>query len=276
MSHVEAPFIIAVIREKEKRFLGEPEMVRIMHATSLAEAREVLLSTPYALYLAGDASLSDGLTQYLESEFLWLQQSLDNANVVAFLAARYDALHCAQAVIALATGQPHVSAISRIGTLSHNTLQAMVFTDGYIPTKSTQYWFTCIHRQREAIAAGTWSMPFLFESMQHALEDYLEALATTSFMKALSSLVRERHISDMAFRNNLGQVDPARYEREWDAKAATLARDLRFEPVGYDPIVAYWITREMEYKTIRLLFAARAGGFAKQETLSLIRPFAHV
>lgn len=276
MPQVEAPFIIAVIREKEKTLLSDNEITRIMHEMSLLDAREVLMDTPYALFLTEDVSIPHGLTKALEAEFLWLAEHLDDKNVLAFIAARYDVLHLAQAIIALNAGEPHVPEMSRIGTLSHELLQEMVFTQGYVPTKETRFWVEAVRVQKEAITNNTWSMPFLFESMQHVLEDRLQELASTPFMKQLAAQVKSRHESDSALRGDAGVTDAVAYEWDWDAKAIRLAASLRFEPIGYDPIIAYWITKEMEVKTITLVFAALAGGFSPEEVTRLIRPFAHV
>lgn len=276
MSRVEAPFITAVIREKEKSLLGDNEITRIMHADSQGDAREVLMSTPYAMFLTENASVQSGVVRALEAEFLWLEDHLDDADTLAFIAARYDVLHLAQAIIALGAGEPHAPLISRIGTLSHDALQEMVFTQEHAETKDTRFWMKHITAQKEAIAAGTWSMPFLFASMQRVLEERLADLANTPFTKALAEHTRSRHESDMNARKEGTLLDATRYEWEWDAKAIALARELRFEPIGYDPIIAYWITKEMEVRNITLLFAALAGGFSKEEATSLIRPLAHL
>jgi len=276
MSNVEAPFIIAVIREKEKSLLGDNEITRMMHAASLHDAREVLMSTPYALFLAQGAAVQDALMSALEAEFLWLKSHLDNKSILAFIGARYDVLHVAQGIIALASGQINIPTTTHIDTLTHHTIQEMIFLEGYIPTKDTLFWHKHIAVQKEAIKNGTWSMPYLFESMEQVVEERLATLATTPFMKSLATHVREQHQSDRAFREHAETVDVSRYEREWDAKIIALAKTLRFEPIGYDPIIAYWVTKEMEIKTIRLMFASLANGFSKEEILTLVRPFAHV
>src|SRR3989344_1760952 len=271
MSYVEAPFLIAVIREKEKSLLGDNEITRIMHAKSLADAREVLMSTPYAMFLSEGSSIQSGLTSALEHEFIWLERHLDNSNILAFIAARYDVLHVAQAVIALAEGEVHAPSTSRIGTVSHSMLQELVFTNSNAMTKEMKFWVSCIASQKDAIVNGTWSMPFLFASMQQVLEERLRSLASTPFMKTLAEQLKSRHESDRKLQEDRSRTDAARYEWEWDVQAIKLARSFRFEPVGYDPIIAYWITKEMERKTISLMFAALAGGFSTEETRSFIR-----
>ncbi|MDA1169348.1 MAG: V-type ATPase subunit [bacterium] len=276
MSYVEAPFIIAVIRSKEKNLLGDNEITRMMHASSLKEAREVLMSTPYAPFITGDISVQDGLTSYAEAEFGWLSRSIENRKILAFIGARYDMLHIASGIIALAKGELHMPAISTVGLLSQNTLQEMIFTESFEETTATAFYVNKIAVQKEAIANNTWSMPFLFAEMRDALEELLESLATTPFMHALVLHVKNHHASDIALRSNGLPADATAYEWEWDATAIELARTKRFEPTGHDPIIAYWIIKEMEIKTINLLCTAIAGGFTKQEATALIRPFAHV
>lgn len=276
MSHVEAPFIIAVIRSKEKNLLGDNEFTRLGHAISIKEAREVLMSTPYAPFITGDILLRGGLMNALEAEFQWLSRSLDSRNILAFIGARYDILHMARGIIALAKGELHMPAISKVGLLSQDVLQEMIFTEGFAETFATALYVTKIAVQKKAIANDTWSIPFLFAEMRDALEELLESLATTPFMHALALHVKNRHASDIALRNDGLPADATAYEWEWDARAIELALSQRFEPTGYDPIIAYWIIKEMEIKTVQLVCTALSGGFTKQETTALIRPFAHV
>lgn len=276
MSHVEAPFIIAVIRSKEKSLLGDNEITRMMHAASIKEVRGVLMSTLYAPFLTDDISIQDGLTNSLEAEFAWLHRSLDSKKILAFIGARYDILHIALGCIALAKGELHMPAISKLGVLSQDTLQAMIFTNDFVATPGTAFYVKKIAAQKEAIAHNTWSMPFLFAEMRDALEELMESLAVTPFMHALATQVQKRHASDDALRADGLPESATVYEWEWDAKAIELARSQRFEPTGYDPIIAYWIIKEMEVKTISLVCTSIAGGFTKEETTALIRPFAHV
>lgn len=271
MPEVEAPFIIAVIREKEKYLLGDQEITRILHTSSLSDAREQLMSTPYGVFLVDGVPLQTGLVRAMEAEFLWLRDSLDNADIVAFIAARYDVLHCAQAIIALATGDPHVPSTSAVGTVSHEVLQAMAFTADYTPNKQTQFWYNVMQTQKAAIRENRWSMSYLFVSMQRALEDRFTMLATTPFMKSLASSVKSRHEHDAVFRQHTSATDATQYEWEWDAKTIDLVRGFRFDPVGYDAIIAYWITKEMEVKSINLIYAALANGFSKEEARLLLR-----
>lgn len=256
MSTVEAPFIIAVIREKEKSLLGDNEITRIMHASSLSEAREVLMSTPYAVFLSDGISVPDALVRALEAEFAWLQESLDDRGILAYIAARYDVLHLAQAIIAYVTNMPYAQHATRIGTLTHEMLHAMVFAEENMVSKESRFWFACVQAQKKAAIEQVWSMAFLFESMRCVLEDQLTSLAKTPLTRALAQYVRDRHAADAVWQHEGVHADVARYEWDWDARAIALAQELRFEPIGYDPIVAYWITKEMEVKKTALMFAA--------------------
>ncbi len=276
MPQVEPPYIIAVIREKEKGFLGENEITRMMHATSLQEAREVLMSTPYAVFLTGDVSVRDGLYRALEAEYLWLEETIDSTDAIAFIGARYDVLHIAQGIIVFAKREPHMPNTNRLGTLSHATLQEMIFTPGYTDTKDLTFWLEFIATQKEAIKNNAWSMPFLFDAMQHMLEERLAHVAFTPFMRVLALHAKSHHERDIALRSSSSFTEAMKYEWEWDANVVALAREKRHDPTGYDPIIAYWLLKEMEVKTITLIFAALTGGFSKEETTSLIRPLARV
>ncbi|OGY37230.1 MAG: hypothetical protein A3E36_01380 [Candidatus Andersenbacteria bacterium RIFCSPHIGHO2_12_FULL_45_11b] len=271
MPTVEAPFITAVIREKEKTMLGENEVTRIMHAQTMHDMREVLMTTPYATHLANDVSISDAVTNYLEQEFAWLADSLDNDMVLAFLGTRYDALHVAQGILALSAGESAMPSIPELGILSHAQLQEMIFDSVFIEKAPASSWARIIQEQQQAIAQGTWSSPQLFAAMQQELEVQLEHFAQSPFMHELAALAKAHHEADHAMRNATLPESAAAYERTWDESALALAKQFQYEPVGYDPIVAYWITKEYEAKNIRLLVAAIQGGFSQQEAGALIR-----
>ncbi len=277
MPTVEAPFIIAVIREKEKFLFGDNEVTRMMHTLSMKDAREVLMSTPYAMFLQEGVSVSDALTNALETEYAWLAEHLDNEKIVAFIGARYDALHIALGIMALHNGQTHMPKVPELGILSQELLQEFIFTNSDKPDTQYQYWQDVIAREKQELAAHTWATTQFFIRIQEALEQRLQQLAKTPLMHALADSTRERHARDIELRNSPEQLnDATQYEYDWDMQAVTRAQAFYIEPTGYDPIIAYWIIKEMEVKTIRLIFAGLAGGFSREEIQALIRPLTRV
>ena len=275
MPKTEAPFIIAIIREKENYLLSNDDLTRILHADTLHDAREALMSTPYALYLSDTPSIQQAMSKAMEAEFAWLSDLIDQPRVLAFLAARYDLLHLAQAILASVTsGSGSSETNEKIGTLSSEKIHAMVFTDSFVPEKEDVFFFAIATKQKEAIKNGTWNTTMLFSAMEHALEERLATTAYTPFMKTIAGLAKEKHAADYEFRTQdmIGQ-DAAQYERKWDTKLLALALDQKHEVIGYDAVIAYWIIKEMEAKTITMVFSALAGGFSKERTASLTRTF---
>lgn len=274
MPKTEAPFITAIIREKENYLLSTDDLTRILHADTMHDAREALMSTPYALYLTDTPSIQHAVSRAMEAEFAWLSDLINEPRVLAFIATRYDLLHLAQAILARAMGAGVAQSGENIGTLSHEKIHAMVFTDAFVPEKEDRFFFTLATTQKEAIENGTWNTTMLFSAMERALEERLEETAYTPFMKRIASLAKEKHAADYEFRtHDMMAQDAAQYERTWDTKLLALAKEQRYEVIGYDPVIAYWIIKEMEAKTITMVFAALAGGFSKERTASLTRTF---
>ncbi len=274
MPKTEAPFVIAIIREKENYLLRDDDITRILHAETLHDAREALMSTPYAAYLADAPSVPAAVKSAMEAEFAWLADLIDDKRALQFIGARYDLLHIAQAILAFASGASAADKEAAIGTLRHEAIHAMVFTDSYVPGKDDRFFFDIVAAQKAAIQDGTWNATTLFSDMEQALEERLAALAYTPFMKKIAELVKEKHESDREFRlRDMSQADAAQHERRWDTALLALAREERYEVIGYDPVIAYWIIKEMEAKTITMIFAALAGGFSKEQTTSLVRTF---
>jgi vacuolar-type H+-ATPase subunit C/Vma6 len=272
MSRVEAPFITAVIREKEKSSFSDLHVSRILNAPSVQEMREVLMGTPYGIHLADGSSIPDGAMKFLEHEYVWLTEHLDNAEVVAFISDRYDALHIALGLLARTQGETTMPHIPKLGILSHAILQEMIFDEVFLE-KST--WSEIIKTQLDAIKDNSWTSSMLFEAMKIGLEEALAYHAKTQFMKDIARITKEHHESDSAIRESDEMPeDITAYELSWDTSVIERAKTFTYEPVGYDPIVAYWMLKELEVKNIRMLYAALSGGFSKEETRALIRNLA--
>lgn len=249
----EAPYIIGVIREKEKAFIQEDEVTRLTHATSMDEIKEVLLSTPYAIGIEQSRSVIDGISTHLEDEFAWLSEHVDNAKIVAFIGARYDALHIALALIALSKGTHEIPQVPRIGTLSGQQVVGLVFEDDAQDGIAASHFMPFVREQKWLIAEGTWTLEGVYRAMQEEYEAYVERLACTDLTRAIAAYIREKHASSEKFRENLETQNASEYEAQWDAKLLALVQPYRYVPVGYDPIVAYWFTKEMEAKTLHML-----------------------
>lgn len=269
MPRVEAPFITAVIREKEKSAFSMLHVSRILHAPTMQEMHEVLMGTPYAIHVADGLSIPHGAMKFLEHEYAWLAELLDSADVVAFISARYDALHIALGILARKQGETIMPHIPKLGILSHAQLQETIFDEVFTEENT---WTDGIKSQLNAIQDNTWTSSMLFEAMKTALEEALMSHAKTAFMKDIARITAEHHASDTYIQKS-GETpkDITAYELSWDTAVIDRAKTFNYEPVGYDPIVAYWILKELEVKNIRLLSAALSGGFSPEETRALIR-----
>ncbi|MEO6078071.1 MAG: V-type ATPase subunit [Candidatus Andersenbacteria bacterium] len=272
MPRVEAPFITAVIREKEKSAFSELHVSRILNAPNAQEMREVLMGTPYGIHLADGSSIPDGAEKHLEHEYSWLTEHLDSADVLAFISARYDALHIALGILARTQEETTMPHIPKLGMLSHAVLQEMIFDEVFA---KEDIWSAIIKNQITATKNNSWTSSMLFEAMKTGLEEALASHAKTAFMKDITRVTKEHHESDSAIRES-GEMpgDITAYELSWDTSVIERAKTFRYEPVGYDPIVAYWMLKELEVKNIRMLYAALSGGFSQEETRALIRQLA--
>lgn len=274
MPSVEAPFITAIIREKEKTFFSEHEVARILNTPSVTEMREVLMGTPYAMHLADGTSIPQSAIHHLEHEYAWLSEHLDNARVLAFISARYDALNIALGILSKSQGDTTMPSIPKLGRLGHAQLQEMIF-DEIFPESTHTIWQDVIQKQLAEIKHESWTSNGLFSAMQTALETALDEFAITKFMHDIARITKEHHESDANIRveKKLPENITA-YELSWDTQVITLAKAFRHEPVGYDPIVAYWILKELEVKNVRMLYSALQGRFSNEETTALIRNLA--
>ncbi len=62
------------------------------------------------------------------------------------------------------------------------------------------------------------------------------------------------------------------YEQKWDAILMQYLRQHRADVMGDDALLAYWLTLELEVKSIRLLLLAKAQGFTRETLQTLQRP----
>lgn len=68
------------------------------------------------------------------------------------------------------------------------------------------------------------------------------------------------------------QTQASAWERVWDENVLRLLQEFRLSPIGYDPIISYWLAKEIEAKTLRLLVSAKMTGMSEDYMRSLIRP----
>ncbi|MCH8748134.1 V-type ATPase subunit [Patescibacteria group bacterium] len=96
------------------------------------------------------------------------------------------------------------------------------------------------------------------ESSPSAIAAAISAAGYTGFTVDLLQAVRKRESATA-------------YERAWDEVALTAAREYRAAPIGFDPIIAFWITLELEVKTIRLIISGKLQGLTSEQLSPLVR-----
>jgi vacuolar-type H+-ATPase subunit C/Vma6 len=271
MPLADTAYIIGVMRDKEKYFLREDEYQRLWQAPNEQEAIRVLLDTPYGLFLRDDASFGQALaslTSHLQEEMGWLADAIERQGIVQFITARYDALNIAATLAARHFNQ-QVPAVSPLGSIPPEYLFSAIHHGSGLEAMA-EPWAGVVSRELKLLADGSWSLSGLLERLP---QDYLRALsifASTPLTKSIVSY-RQRRLADEADKRPLSEGAALEYERQWDNQLINLLGPYKYQPEGYDPIVAYWFFKEMEAKTVRLLLAAKQGNIPAEESAGLMR-----
>lgn len=306
MPQTEAPFIIGVIREREKNLLDSEHFIRFIEATSLSDALRVLNDTVYAAWLNPTAGLEAGLNalaSHLISTQRWLDELLDQARVSQFIAARYDGLNVAEALIAYGERHDKPSTLSPLGWLDHELLYSAIWHQHDL-TSLPDLWRRLIISHLTLLPSDKpdWKKR-LIEQVAEATMGWYEQCAVTPLMTKISQLYRDRYATDRLLRTtdqrlpdimgrlqvdgythltlpNLTTVrelqDSLAYELSWDKELMTAIAGARFEPIGYDPILSFWYRQELEIKTLHLLLTAKANHLPKETLLKMISPLAPI
>jgi len=267
MTSGQIPFIVGVIREKEKSLLEQDEYTRLIDDITSGNARSVLTDTAYGLHLAGDLTPAQALDARLYEEFSWLVNELGaNHPAMIYIAARYDALHIANALIDYQAGKEMASAKTRLGLLSAELLTSTIWRNhGWEDVPAP--WRTFMQEQRDATQSDDWSRKQVLEAVGEQYLEVLKGAGKSKLMKSLTALTQERTELEKEIRPDSLPTDLVAYEKEWDEKVLTEVRKHRFEPDTIDAIVAWWYALAIEVKTIRLLLLS-IGGKTNKETLT--------
>lgn len=83
------------------------------------------------------------------------------------------------------------------------------------------------------------------------------------------------HMTDTILEEVRAGRGAVAYERAFDEALISLLRAHRLEVSGYDPIIAYWLSKEMERKTLRMVLSAKFSGVDAVVLKELVRPLAH-
>lgn len=272
MVKVDTPYIIGVIREREKLLLGTDEYTRLIGAASYTDATHVLAETPY-----GSVT---GLDRHLQDVQTWLVSLLDDEHAVWFIAARADALNAATALVRHRLGNDDPGELAPLGSFSPAVLHSTIWHDlGW--EALPPLWQTALRtaRQPEQRAAGR------ITAVVAALHAWYSELAHTPLTRALLALWQERLLAEQGIRpltydtvtEQLTEEGGVRlaasfWDRTWDTRMIALLRRARGDVVGIDPILSFWFAKELEVKTIRILLAGKAAGLPSVHLQQLVRP----
>lgn len=261
----DTPYVIAVIRARERSLLGTDEYTRMIEAPTLDEALGVLVETPYGQWLEPQKLTVGRVLAALEERLVttqhWLVEVVDKPSVVAWLQVRYDALNIVTALLAYHDGEVAVPALSRLGAISPNELFSTIWHDtGWEDVP--KYWQAPLKSGRQVMpdSNGPAWKTNLVSAVEQQAAVCLEKLAVTSLMKRLP------HVP--VVRGSIYE------EQAWVQQVLRRLKPARWEPVGYDPILAFWFDLRFEVESIRLILAGKKQGMAASAMHSLVRAYA--
>lgn len=237
----------------------------MIEAPTLDEALGVLVETPYGQWLEPQKLTVSRVLAALEERLVatqrWLVEVVDKPAIVAWLQVRYDALNIVTALLAYHDGAAAVPALSRLGAISPNGLFSTIWHDtGWKDVP--EYWQALLKSERQVKpdSDGPAWKTNLVSAVEQQASVCLEALAVTSLMKDLPHMPVVR-----------GSIDE---EQVWVEQVLRHLAPARWEPVGYDPIVAFWFDLRFEVESIRLILAGKKQGMAASALPSLVRAYA--
>ncbi len=108
-----------------------------------------------------------------------------------------------------------------------------------------------------------------------------EALAPCAAfdVKELASAAAKNEEALFSFLNNHGfkeaveavKDSPSAFERWCDNRLIATIKPQKGNPVSVGPVVAYYLARQNEIRTVRILLTAKANGFSEEETRERVR-----
>ncbi|MEX1112734.1 MAG: V-type ATPase subunit [Candidatus Andersenbacteria bacterium] len=294
MPKVDAPYIIGVIREKEKGLLGTDEYTRIIGAPTAQEAVRALADTPYGIHLEQAATPFAALEAHLYEELTWLQEVVSDERVLQFISARHDGLRIASAFMHYMAGKSKDGLERSLSSIPVNALTSVIWEDaGY--EELPHIWRDFIREEKERAQQEGWSKKDMLLRVKEKTIAVMQELAFTPLMREVAQVTRERLDFEAGMRSTTADSAPAAanaplwaseaaieaveqgvgataYEYAFDATLIDGIRTQRATPTGYDPIIAYWMAKEIEARTLRLILSAKLGGLPQQTLHSLVRP----
>lgn len=257
MPQSDTAYLVGVIREWEKSFLEDDEYTRLIEAESIEEARHVLVDTPY-----GERPLEEHLQEVHE----WLGEGVNDERVYQFVSARYDALNVATALMEKKEGSEAMAEKSPLGSLSADIIQSAIWHDlGW--ENMPEIWESFIKDQLDVETNKT----DIMAGAASRAQTWRKQLAFTPLMREVAVWYNKGQQRDRNKRPFTPEDDATAYERQKDEDLVELIKRHRFEPTGYDMIIAFWYAKELEVHNLRLLLAAKAADMDRADLRKINR-----
>jgi vacuolar-type H+-ATPase subunit C/Vma6 len=270
MPTADATYQIGVIREWEKDFLEDDEFTRLINAPSAKETVHVLVDTPYGKWIdtnSSEVSVFTALVRHLEEIHEWLKDTVKDERVLQFVSARYDALNIATALIEKGQEIEEMGAKSKLGSISPDVIQSTVWNNlswELLP----EIWEPFIREQ----IAGDINKEEVAEKAGALTATWKKELAFTPLMKELARISEEWDVADEKSRPyKEGDVSASAYEQARDEEVLNAIRKYRLDPIGFDPVIAFWYGKEIEVKNLRILLSAKLSGVESDKIRELKR-----
>jgi len=272
MPTTDATYQIGVIREWEKGFLEEDEFTRLIDSPSSEEALHVLADTPYGKWIDTDdveLSVFDSLVRHLQEIHEWLEDTVQDERVLQFVSARYDALNIATALIERGRGVEEMGAKSKLGVISPDVIQSTIWNNlswEMLP----EIWESFIREQlssdysKENIAikagllASVWKKQLAFTPLMGELADISESWSSEDK-------------TNRPYEEKETGVSASVFELRRDEQILNNIRKYRLDPIGFDPVIAFWYGKEVEARGLRILLSAKLSGVESTKLRGLQR-----
>jgi vacuolar-type H+-ATPase subunit C/Vma6 len=272
MPTADATYQIGVIREWEKGFLEEDEFTRLIDAPSAKEAFHVLADTPYGKWIDTEnyeSSSFDSLARHLQEVHEWLKDTVKDERVLQFISARYDALNISTALIEKGRNIQEMGTKSKLGSISPDVIQSTVWNNlswEMLP----EIWGSFIKEQlessldKEKIVAKTGVLTSVWKKQ----------LAFTPLMREIAAVDESWSGKDeesRPYEEKEDGITASAYELNRDEEILDIIRKYRLDPIGYDPVIAFWYGKEIEVRNLRILLSAKLSGVESTKLRELNR-----
>lgn len=272
MPTVDATYQIGVIREWEKGFLEEDEFTRLIDSPSSRQALNVLTDTPYGKWIDTEnfeLSVFGSLVRHLQEIHEWLKDTVEDERVLQFVSARYDALNISTALIEKGQGIEEMGAKSKLGSISSDVIQSTVWNNlswEMLP----EIWESFIRDQ----LSSPINKEDIVSKAGVLMTVWKKQLAFTPLMRELSVLDERWSSEDensRPYEEKKGGATASAHELERDEQRLDVIRKYRLDPIGFDPVIAFWYGKEIEVRGLRILLSAKLSGVEPTELKGLKR-----